>query len=130
MLLWAALVALCSMLPSCRSRQDQGDFLKVETDRIRDLTIPSGSYPANDPDKPIIPGGATAAWEFDTAMSSEAYAHWVSSRLEPALRLQAESQDKLLFSGYLNGDAETIRIEISSHSGREHVRVTVDLYPD
>ena len=53
-LLSTVLVTLWSLFPSCSGGQDQGDFLKTETDNIKNLTIPNGSYPSNDPDKPIL----------------------------------------------------------------------------
>jgi len=104
--------------------------LKTETYSITRLTLPDGSYPTDDRDKSSGSYAVHAAWEFDTAMSSEAYVHWVSSRLEPAFIPRANSQSPLLFARYSEGDEETIRIETSPHSGREHVRVTLDFYPD
>ena len=63
-------------------------------------------------------------------MSSEAYIRWVSSRLQPAFGLHSHSEERFVFSRYLKGDEETIGIATSPHSGGEHVRVTLDLYPD
>jgi len=124
------LLVAWSLLPSCRGRQDEGSFLKTETDNVKNLTTPNGSYPADGPDKPSGPYGAGAAWEFDTAMSSEAYNRWVSSRLEPAFTPRANSQSPSLFSRYRDGDEEIIRIDTTPRSGKLHVLVTLDMYPD
>jgi hypothetical protein len=129
-LLSTVLLVSWGLLPSCSGRQGQESRLKTETYSIKRLTIPDGSYPTDDPDKSSGSYAVHAAWEFGTAMSSEAYVHWVSSRLEPAFTPRANSQSPLLFARYSEGDEETIRIETSSHSGREHVHVTLDVYPD
>ncbi|MGO9119439.1 MAG: hypothetical protein ACLQPD_17750 [Desulfomonilaceae bacterium] len=124
------LLTLWSLLPSCSGRQDQGSFSKTETDNIKNLTIPNGSYPTDDPDKPIGLYGVTAAWEFDTAMNSEAYVRWVSSRLEHAFTPHTNAQSGLYFSRYLDGDEETIQIDTTSRSEKLHVLVTLEMYPD
>lgn len=124
------LLALWSLLPSCRGRLDQESSLKTETDNIKNLTIPDGAYPANDPDKPISPFGATVAWEFDTAMCPEAYIRWVVPRLEPAFTPRANSQAPFLFYRYRDGDEEVIQIDTTSRAGKLHVLVTLDLYSD
>ena len=124
------LLALWSLIPSCSGRQDHATFLKTETDYIKNLTIPNGSYPTDDPDKPLGLYGVTAAWEVDTAMSSEAYVRWVSSRLEPAFTPHTNSQSPLYFSRYLDGDEETIQIDTTSRSEKLHVLVTLEMYPD
>lgn len=129
-LLSTVFLTLWSLFPSCGGGQDQGGFLQTETDNIKSLTTPNGSYPGSVPDTPISRYDATAVWEFNTAMSSAAYFRWVSSRLQPAFGLHSHSEDRLLFSRYLKGDEETIGIATSQRSGTEHVRVTVDLYPD
>ena len=130
-LLSTGLVTLWSLFPSCSGGQDHGDFLKTEIDNIENLTIPNGSSPGYDPAKPIIRRyGATAAWEFDTAMSSAAYFRWVSSRLQPVFGLHSHAEERFVFSRYLKGDEETIDIATSPQSGSEHVRVTLDLYAD
>ena len=104
--------------------------MKTETENIKNLTTPNGSYPTNEPDKPISRHGATAAWEFDTAMSSEDYVRWVSSRLEPAFTPHTNSKSPLYFSRYRDGDEEDIRIDTTSRPGRLHVLVTLEMYPD
>ena len=107
-LLSTVFLTLWCLFPSCGGGQDQGGFLKTETDNIKNLTTPNGSYPSSDPDKPISRYDATAAWEFDTAMSSEAYFRWVSSRLQPAFTRHDNSQPSLCFFKDLGGDEETI----------------------
>lgn len=129
-LLSTVLLASWSILPSCRGRQGQGSFLKEETDYMKNLTTPNGSYLANDHDKRIGPFGSTAAWEFDTPMSSEAYIRWVSLRLGPSFTPRANPQPPFIFSRYRDGEKEIIRIDTTSRSGKLHVLVTLDLYPD
>lgn len=129
-LLCAVVLVSWSLLPSCGGRQDQDSFLKTETERIKSLTTPNGLYPANDPDRPIRNHGATSAWEFDTAMSSDAYVRWVSSRLEPAFTPHMNAQVPLYFSRYRDGDEETIQIDTTSRSEKLHVLVTLEIYPD
>jgi hypothetical protein len=111
--------------PPCGGRPDQRSFLETETDNIKKSIIPNGLYPANDPNKPIIPFGATAAWEFDISMSPQAYIRWVSSRLEPTFTPGPNSHPPILFFRYRDGDEETIRIDSSPHSGGAHVRVAL-----
>jgi len=129
-LLCTVVLASWSLLPSCGGEREQQSFVKGEIDHIKNLTVPDGSYPINGPDKPSSLYGITTTWEFDTAMSSEAYIRWVSSRVEPAFTPHTNSQSGCFFSRYRDGDEEIIRIDTTLRSGKLHVLVTLDMYAD
>ncbi len=128
--LCVALLAGSILLPACGREQDPGTSFRTEIDKVQNLTIPDASYPANSHERRTGRYGAGVAWEFDTAMSSDAYIHWVSSRLVPQFTAHTNSQSAWFFSRYRDGDEETIRIETTPRSGRLHVLVTLDFYPD
>ena len=104
--------------------------LRQEMARVEQLTVPPGApiLTSSGPDRG--PTGATAHREFSTESSSVRYIRWVNPRLRDNFRALRETLSQLIFSRYLDGESETIKIEVVSEGPRLQVRVSLEVYPD
>lgn len=104
--------------------------LRQEIARVEQLTVPPGApiLISSGPDQGST--GATAHWEFSTEWSSVQYIRWVDPRLSDRFRALRATEFQLVFSRYLDGDSESVKIEVVSEHPRLNVRVTLEVYPD
>jgi len=58
------------------------------------------------------------------------YIRWVDPRLSDRFRVLRITESQLVFSRYLDGDSESVKIEVVSEHPSLHVRVTLEVYPD
>jgi hypothetical protein len=127
--LTAMFLFLCSS-PCCHRADDQDLSLRQEMARVEQLTVPPGGaiLVSSGPDQG--PTGATAHWDVSTESNAVQYMRWVGPRLSDRFRVLRITGSQLVFSRYLDGDSETIKIEVVSEHPRLQVHVTFELYPD
>lgn len=122
---------MCLLFPvSCHRAEDPEAFLKQEIARLQEITIPPDGEPLVSSAPDHRAGSETANLEFKTEWRSEQYFRWVIPRLSKTFRALGEHNSQLTFSRNLDGDAETVRIQIVSQVPELHIRVTLEIYPD
>ena len=97
---------------------------------VRRRTIPSGTLgiTTSRTDAPACRIGRE--WVFVVVKSRAEYVEWASAQLAPDFQLLAGSGERLVFSRYERGDAQSVTLESRASSDGTRVRVILCVFPD
>jgi hypothetical protein len=110
-------VLLLSALVGC------GDSVALEVARAVDRTAPGPQKPSS-PEIRRDGWSATASWEFETSMDWLRYQGWVEERLPGFDRRPSDSSGVVIFVRTLEGDVQTIRLEMVREGPPIRIRAT------
>jgi hypothetical protein len=110
-------VLLLSALVGC------GDSVALEVARAVDRTVPGPQKPSS-PEIGRDGWSATASWEFETTMDWLRYQGWVEERLPGFDRRPSGHSGVVIFVRTLEGDVQTIRLQVIRVGSPTRIRAT------
>jgi len=72
----------------------------------------------------------TMHWEFDTAWARKEYVRWITEGLQAKFEITRDTDSRLAFARYLDGETESIEVTIVPKADKLHVNVGLSIYPD
>ena len=119
-----------AVLCSCRAPRASENSLREHVEELKKRTIPSDTRVIAISDPKIGEWSATASWKIETDLSEAQYRRWVVSQLRLEWREPKAIDSRFVFLRDLNGDVESLTVEVRHGPSRLQVAVRLEIYPE
>ena len=126
----AGMLLIITLCISCSNEQSSSSYVRERVEDLKKQTAPSDASITTTAEIASKGQSVSAGWEFDTSQTRRDYLDWVTHRLQPSYALESSGESSLIFGKHLEGDYESVKIQVTPTKKSLHVKVTYVIFPD